>query len=133
MVSLQTKVNIIDNSGGLIGRCIKVLTPKNKKVAKIGDLILLSVQKTILKDSGLTAAKVQRGDIYKALVVRTKKERRANSTSTRWEENAVVLVKTPEKGLDLLPVGTRVKGPISVALKLVPGNQKIIALAKQTL
>ena len=110
MIGLLSKVNIIDNSGGQIGRCIKVLKPGKKPLAKIGDVIIVS----ILKFSGNS---VKKGEIYKALVVRTIKE-----SKTRWSSNAVILIKD----LDLQPIGTRIKGPISSYIN----NLKIMTLTK---
>lgn len=128
MISLLSKVQIIDNSGGLIGRCIKILKPL-KKHATIGDLVLVSLIKTtITKDS--TPGKVKKGDVMKAVVVRTKYP--ANKNDISWDSNAVVLVKPApsRKGSDLTPIGTRIKGPISSSLKYRNGCQKIISLAK---
>lgn len=72
MIRLLSKVKIIDNSGGLLGRCIKILKPKvqgspKKAYASVGDLILISVLKTI------PGSKIKKGDLFKAVVVRTKK------------------------------------------------------------
>ena len=68
MISLLTKVHIIDNSGGILGRCIKILKPL-KQHAKVGDLILISVIKTV--SGSKEFFKVQKGDVVKAIVVRT--------------------------------------------------------------
>jgi len=113
MIGLLSKVIIIDNSGGLIGRCIKVLKSGIKPLAKIGDVVIISVIKT----SG--GSQINKGDIHKALVVRTIK---SNNNCVRWSSNAVILIK----GLDLQPIGTRIKGPISKEIN----NLKIMALAK---
>lgn len=102
MIGLLSKVIIIDNSGGLIGRCIKVLKAGVKQpIGKIGDIIIVSVIKT---SSG---SLIQKGDIHKALIVRTAKI----NNNVRWSSNAVILIKGTK--LDLQPVGTRIKGPIS--------------------
>jgi large subunit ribosomal protein L14 len=66
MIKLLTKVNIIDNTGGIIGRCIKILRPKNVKEAKIGDIILVTIVKS------LKTSNIKKGDLFKAIVVRTK-------------------------------------------------------------
>ena len=112
MIGLLSKVVIIDNSGGLIGRCIKVLKAGAKQpLGNIGDVIVVSVIKT----NGNT---IQKGDIHKALIVRTAKL----NNNVKWSTNAVILIK----GLDLQPVGTRIKGPISNRIN----NLKIITLTK---
>lgn len=113
MIGLLSKVVIIDNSGGLIGRCIKVLkSGVRQPLGKIGDIIIVSVIKT---SSG---SLIQKGDIHKALIVRTAKI----NNNVKWSTNAVVLIK----GLDLQPVGTRIKGPISSQIN----SLKIITLTK---
>ena len=113
MIGLLSKVVIIDNSGGLIGRCIKVLKAKQGfVVGNIGDIIIISVIKTI------SGSNIQKGDIHKALIVRTAKI----NNNVKWTTNAVILIK----GQDLQPVGTRIKGPISNKIN----SLKIITLAK---
>lgn len=115
MIGLLSKVVIIDNSGGLIGRCIKVFKPGVKKpLANIGDIIIVSVIKT---SSG---SLIQKGDKHKALIVRTTKI----NNNVKWTTNAVILIK----GLDLQPVGTRIKGPISAEIN----NLKIMTLSKNS-
>jgi large subunit ribosomal protein L14 len=111
MIGLLSKVIIIDNSGGLVGRCIKVFKPKQDK-GYIGDIIIVSVIKT---QSG---SSIQKGDIHKALIVRTSKI----TNNVKWSTNAVILIK----GFDFQPVGTRIKGPISNKIN----SLKILSLAK---
>lgn len=140
MIQLRTLVNIIDNSGGIIGRCIKILHPHNRKYAKIGDIILVSIKEvggSNSKKSGITTAKdIAKGTMYKALVVRTKWNANSKSTS---DDNAVILLKTG--GLndkrnvrslsELTPLGTRIKGPISSLLNNNSGKyQKVLSLTK---
>lgn len=128
MISLLSTVQIIDNSGGLIGRCIKILKPLRTH-AHVGDLILISLLKTIPTGSqskGSTPIRLQKGDVLKAIIVRTK----SPDFNKIWDSNAVVLVKTAPKTLDLTPIGSRIKGPISSTLKHRVGCQKIISLAK---
>ena len=113
MIGLLSKVIIIDNSGGLVGRCIKVLKPGVKyPLGKIGDVIIVSVIKI---SSG---SLMQKGDIHKALIVRTTKM----NNNVKWSSNAVILIK----GLDFQPLGTRIKGPISNKIN----SLKVITLAK---
>lgn len=108
MINLLSKVNIIDNSGGLIGRTIKLKT----SFAGIGDIILISVLK-------ITKGNIKKGDVFKAMIVRTTKDKKV-----QWEDNAVILIKN-----DGTPLGSRIKGPISSQIK----NRKIRALAKITI
>lgn len=130
MIQLQTQVNIIDNSGGLIGQCIKILKPV-KKVASVGDLILISIKKTVTASgkNANTSDKVQKKEVHKALVVRTI----FPHNNIRCEDNAVILVKTSTKNLDYTPIGSRIKGPIHSSLRYKKGCQKVLALAKYTI
>lgn len=135
MIQLLTKVNIIDNSGGSIGRCIKILKPHGRDFAKIGDIILVSVIETAKQVSsqissaqssksgpkGGSEAKIKKGTMFKALVVRTKSNVVRNTAS--FDSNAVILLKSSGasshrkvKLTELPPIGTRIKGPISVIL-----------------
>jgi len=117
MISLLTRVEIIDNSGGIVGKCIKILKPHNRKYGKVGDLILVSILKTI------PTSKIRKGEIYKATIVRTK------TTEVRFEENGVVLVKTSPKTTELTPIGSSIKGVIPGELKRKRGCSKIVAIA----
>lgn len=100
MIGLLTKVKIVDNSGAVEGRCIRVYGKKDKGF--IGDTVLLSIT-NIAKGSS-----IKRGEKYKATIVRIKKGETNNPFITRWDENAVVLIKG-----DFTPIGSRIKGPIS--------------------
>lgn len=143
MIQLQTKVNIIDNSGGSVGRCIRILEPHGRKHAKVGDVILVSVIETIKslpsattnpadsKKSAMTSAsnigsanKLVKGTMSKALVVRTKSHNYKNMAN--YEDNAVILIKSnptnTKKNLGITPVASRIKGPISNILKLKPSS-----------
>jgi large subunit ribosomal protein L14 len=117
MISLLTKVQIIDNSGGIIARCIKILSPDNRKYGKLGDLILVSILKTI------PSSKIRQGEIYKATIVRTKK------SNVKFDTNAVLLVKTNPKTTDLTPIGSSIKGVLPNAIKYKIGCAKLLALA----
>ena len=138
MIQLLTKVNIIDNSGGAIGKCIKILNPHGRNYAKVGDIILVSIKET-LKLNNITSGahnKVVKGSLFKALVVRTKVSSIKNSGT--FDDNAVILLKSnvgsSAKVLtELAPLGTRIKGPISIELSLKNGDnkyQKILSLSK---
>ena len=112
MIGLLSKVYIIDNCGGIIGRCIKVLKPGNSQTpATIGDTIVISVIKTA------SGSKIQKGDVHRAIVVRSKHKKYCS-----WSENSVVLL-----GTNGSPLGTRIKGPVSSKIK----NIKVKSLAKQ--
>jgi large subunit ribosomal protein L14 len=112
MIGLLSKVKIIDNSGGILGTCLKVLRKAKPQIyAKIGDVIVISVNKIT------SGSKIQKGDVIKAVVVRTKYQK-----WSRWSDNAVILIAKGE----ITPLGTRIKGPISKIIK----NPKIISLAK---
>lgn len=134
MIIPGTKINIIDNSGVLEGRCFKVLWPtatggrhKGKlAVAHIGGLIMISVTKIALGNK-----KIKKGDIYKAVVVRTKTSHRpGGGAGINWDLNAGVLATTNVKNHTIFsPIGTRIKGPIT-SMRRWPGCEKIIALAR---
>lgn len=121
MIQLLSKIKISDNSGVLVGKTIKILTPKNAKIGYIGDLILISAL--------VTNNNIKTGSVFKAIIVRTKKQKKTITTSLQWDENAAVLVKTSPKGNELLPIGTKIKYPIPTALKFKQGYQKLISLA----
>jgi ribosomal protein L14 len=94
MIGILTKVNIIDNSGGIEGKCINILNPKStktgrkKKTAKVGDLILISLTKSL---PSIITTSPKKGNIYKALIVRTKKE------SNKYIRNRIEEKKEKEK------------------------------------
>ena len=101
MIGMLTNVKIVDNSGALLGRCIRIFGNKNK--GSLGDTILLSISH-ISKNSI-----IKRGEKYKAIIVRVKKSPTVSSPlSSRFDENSVVLIKG-----DQTPIGSRIKGPIS--------------------
>ena len=157
MIQLLTKVNIIDNSGGVVGRCIKILKPHGRDYAKVGDIILVSIKETAKIDGKKKSSaannlsirdsnKIKKGSIFKALVVRTKSNYVLKTAS--FDENSVVLLKSSSstnsggrvpQWFDVPPIGTRIKGPIS-ALLTAPINTtnssnypKITALSKDHL
>lgn len=129
MIQLLSKVEIIDNSGGKIGTCIKIMNPKGRKVAHAGDIILVSVIKTIPN------SKVTRGGVYKAIVVRTKTPIKTSCLDLKFTANAVVLIKQAQskKKFDFTPIGTRILGPISSIIKMRSGCTRIHYLAKSVL
>lgn len=105
MIIVGMVVNIADNSGGKVGKCIKVLN--KKRFGVIGDTIIISVIK--LRSQG----KVKRKEIYKGLIVRTRKPFfRNNGSYLNFDDNSVILLNKKEK-----PVGSRMKGPILKELR----------------
>lgn len=119
---MQTNLDVADNSGAKKVMCIKVLGGSHKRYAGIGDIIKVSV-----KDA-LPRGRVKKGDVYNALVVRTRKGvRRADGSVIRFDGNAAVILNT-----QLQPLGTRIFGPVTRELR---GDKfmKIISLAPEVL
>ena len=125
MIQTQTKLKVIDNSGAKLGQCIKVLGGYRKKNAKVGDTIVLSVKKKIKTAIGVNAkAKVKKGSVNKAVILRTKKPTlRKDGSSIRFMENAALILNQQGQ-----PVGTRVLGVIPKELKSHKGA-RITSLA----
>ncbi|CEL12383.1 50S ribosomal protein L14 [Candidatus Portiera aleyrodidarum] len=123
MIQTQTNLEIADNSGAKKVQCIKVLGGSRRRYAKIGDLIKITVKEAIPK------AKVKKGQVMKAVVVRTKNGvRRKDGSIIRFDSNAVVLLNdTTEQ-----PVGTRIFGPVTRELRTVK-FMKIVSLANEVL
>ena len=122
MIQMQTKLKVADNSGAKLVQCIKVLGGSRRRVASVGDIIVVSVKDALPK------SKVKKGDVAKAVVVRTiHKLRRPDGSYIRFDENSAVLVNANKE-----PVGTRIFGP--VARELRAGKyMKIISLAPEVL
>ena len=122
MIQVQTELNVADNTGARRVECIKVLGGSKRRYASIGDSIVVSVKDAIPN------AKVKKGSVHKAVVVRTKYSIFRNDGSTvKFDDNAVVL--TDENGE---PIGTRIFGPVTRELRL-KGQTKIISLAPEVL
>ena len=122
MIQMQTELDVADNSGAQVVECIKVLGGSKRRYAGIGDIIVVSVKKAIPR------GKAKKGDVYKAVVVRTRKGvRRADGSLIRFDGNAVVLLSA-----QLQPIGTRIFGPVTRELR---GElfMKIISLAPEVL
>ena len=121
MIQQETRLKVADNSGAKEVLCIKVLGGSKKKYAKLGDIIVVSVKKTI-------PGGIKKGEVTKAVVVRVRKEyRRRDGSYIRFDENAAVLINNL-----LEPIGTRVFGP--VARELRDSNfTKILSLAPEVL
>ena len=122
MIIAETKLNVADNSGAKLIQCIKVLGGSKRRSASLGDLIVVSVKEAIPK------GKVKKGEIFRAVVVRTKKGvSREDGSTIRFDKNsAVLLTKEGE------PIGTRIFGPVTRELRLKRFT-KIISLAPEVL
>ncbi|MDD4915044.1 MAG: 50S ribosomal protein L14 [Methylococcales bacterium] len=122
MIQMQTSLDVADNSGAKKVMCIKVLGGSHRRYAGIGDIIKVSV-----KDA-MPRTRVKKGDVYNALVVRTRKGvRRADGSIIRFDGNAAVILNN-----QLQPIGTRIFGPVTRELR---GDRfmKIISLAPEVL
>ena len=122
MIQVQTILNSADNTGAKKLMCIRVLGGSNRRYASVGDIIICSVKEAT------PDAVVKKGDVVKAVVVRTKKEvRRADGTYIKFDENAAVIIKD-----DKSPRGTRIFGPVARELR-DRDFMKIISLAPEVL
>lgn len=122
MIQQNTILKVSDNSGAKTVRCIKVLGGFKKKIAKSGDIIVISIQQ--LRNKSKTTSKVKKKEVYQALVLRTKKNFvKKNGFSTAFFENSVVLMNKQGNS-----IGTRILGPIYRALKKKK-FQKIISIS----
>ncbi len=122
MIQVQSNLEVADNSGARRVQCIKVLGGSKRKTAAIGDIIVVSIKEAIPR------GKVKKGDVHKAVIVRTAKElRRADGTAIRFDRNAAVLIDK-----DGEPIGTRIFGPVTRELRS-RGYMKIISLAPEVL
>ncbi|MGI6766131.1 MAG: 50S ribosomal protein L14 [Lentihominibacter sp.] len=121
MIQTETKLKVADNSGAKELLCIRVLGGTRRQYANIGDIIVCAV-----KDAA-PGGVVKKGDVVRAVVVRTKHgARRADGSNVKFDQNAAVIIKE-----DMQPVGTRIFGP--VARELRDGFMKIISLAPEVL
>ncbi|MBA4393459.1 MAG: 50S ribosomal protein L14 [Desulfobacca sp.] len=122
MIQNQTQLNVADNSGAKKVFCIRVLGGTRRRYARIGDIIVVSVKEAIPN------AKVKKGDVMKAVVVRTKKEiSRPDGTYIKFDDNSAVLINQQRE-----PVGTRIFGPVARELR-AKNFMKIISLAPEVL
>ncbi len=122
MIQMQTNLDVADNSGARKVMCIKVLGGSHKRYAAIGDIIKVSVKDAIPR------GRVKKGEVYNALVVRTRKGvRRPDGSVIRFDGNAAVILNS-----QLQPLGTRIFGPVTRELR---GEKfmKIISLAPEVL
>jgi len=122
MIQTTTVLDVADNSGAKRVSCIKVLGGSKRKFASIGDVIVVAVKEAIPN------AKVKKGDVAKAVIVRTKKEiARADGSYIKFDSNAAVLISK-----ELEPLGTRIFGPVARELR-AKKFMKIISLAPEVL
>jgi large subunit ribosomal protein L14 len=122
MIQSETKLTVADNSGARSLYCIKVLGGSKRRYAGIGDIIVVAVKEAIPN------AKVKKGDVLKAVVVRTKKEiRRPDGSYIRFDDNSAVLINNQRE-----PLGTRIFGPVARELR-AKRFMKIVSLAPEVL
>ncbi len=125
MIQMQTELEVADNSGARIVECIKVLGGSKKRYAKVGDVIVVAVK------SVTPNTKIKKGDVCRAVVVRTKKgSRRPDGSLVKFDDNAVVLIDKK-----MVMIGTRVFGPVARELRNYAGDMlmKIISLAPEVI
>ncbi len=122
MIQAETKLQVADNSGAKKLYCIRVLGGSGRRYASIGDTIIVSIKEAIPN------AKVKKGDVMRAVVVRTKKGfRRQDGSYIRFDDNSAVLINQQGE-----PIGTRIFGPVARELR-AKRFMKIISLAPEVL
>jgi large subunit ribosomal protein L14 len=122
MIQSETRLTVADNSGARVLYCIKVLGGTRRRYASLGDVIVVSVKDAIPN------AKVKKGDVHKAVVVRTTKEvRRPDGSYIRFDDNSAVLINNQRE-----PLGTRIFGPVARELR-AKRFMKIVSLAPEVL
>lgn len=122
MIQLRTVMEVADNSGARKVQCIKVLGGTGRRYASVGDIVVVAVKECEPN------SQIKKGDVKKAVVVRTKKEmRRTNGSYIKFDNNAAVLVNDAKE-----PVGTRIFGPVARELR-VRRFLKILSLAPEVL
>ena len=122
MIQMQTNLDVADNSGARRVQCIKVLGGSKRKVAGVGDVIVVSIKEAIPR------GRVKKGEVHRAVIVRTKKDiQRVDGTTIRFDSNAAVLINKQNE-----PIGTRIFGPVVRELRAAL-HMKIISLAPEVL
>ncbi len=122
MIQVQTRLAVADNSGAKEVQCIKVLGGSKRKFAGVGDIIVVAVKDAIPN------AKVKKGDVKRAVIVRTSKEiPRKDGTYIRFDDNSAVLLTGDQE-----PIGTRIFGPVARELR-AKNFMKIVSLAPEVL
>jgi len=122
MIQMRTRLDVADNTGARSLMCIKVLGGSRRKYASVGDIIVVTVKEAT------ATAKVKKGQVLKAVIVRTKKEiNRGDGTYIRFDTNSAVLINAQSE-----PIGTRIFGPVARELR-AKAFTKIISLAPEVL
>ena len=122
MIQMQSNLDVADNSGARRVQCIKVLGGSKRKVAGVGHVIVVSVKEAIPR------GRVKKGEVLKAVIVRTAKEiRRVDGSAIRFDRNAAVLINNQNE-----PIGTRIFGPVTRELR-AKQFMKIVSLAPEVL
>ena len=122
MIQMQTNLEVADNSGARRVMCIKVLGGAGRRYASVGDVIVVSVKEAIPR------GRVKKGDVLRAIVVRTSKDiARKDGSTIRFDKNAAVIVNKQSE-----PIGTRIFGPVPRELR-AKNHMKIISLAPEVL
>ena len=122
MIQMQSNLDVADNSGARSVQCIKVLGGSGRKTAAVGDIIVVSIKEAIPR------GRVKKGDVHRAVIVRTSKEvRRIDGSCIRFDKNAAVLVNKSNE-----PIGTRIFGPVTRELR-TRKFMKIVSLAPEVL
>jgi large subunit ribosomal protein L14 len=122
MIQSETNLEVADNSGARRVQCISVLGGSRRRWASIGDVIVVAVKEAIPR------GKVKKGDVHKAVIVRTAKEiHRQDGSAIRFDRNAAVLINAQGE-----PIGTRIFGPVTRELR-ARNHMKIVSLAPEVL
>ena len=122
MIQMQTNLDVADNSGARRVQCIKVLGGAGRRTASVGDVIVVTVKEAIPR------GRVRKGEIHRAVIVRTAKEiRRPDGGTIRFDNNAAVLVNRQGE-----PIGTRIFGPVTRELR-ARRFMRIVSLAPEVL
>lgn len=122
MIQAQTKIKVADNSGAKLLLCIKTLGGSKRRYASVGDIVVVSVKEAIPN------SKVKKGDVMRAVIVRTAKEiSRADGSYIKFDDNSAVLISPQNE-----PIGTRIFGPVARELR-AKKFMKIISLAPEVL
>ncbi|MBN1104964.1 MAG: 50S ribosomal protein L14 [Deltaproteobacteria bacterium] len=122
MIQTETRLKVADNSGAKEILCIKVLGGSKRRYASVGDIIVVSIKEA------MPNSKVKKGDVMRAVVVRTTKEiRRPDGSYIKFDDNSAVLITQQNE-----PVGTRIFGPVARELR-AKNFMKIVSLAPEVL
>jgi len=112
MIQQQSILKVSDNSGAKTAKCIKIMGGFNKKYAKLGDIIVVSIQK--LRNKSKISSKVKKGEVYKAFIIRTKTKHKTKDGATiSFKDNSISLINKSGK-----PVSTRIVGPMTKTFKV---------------